>query len=61
MPRKKAQVVEEVNETKNIALALKALCEEKGLPTSVVVDAMGEALKKAYFKYMSVKRHKKIL
>lgn len=51
MPRKKAQVVEEVNETKNIALALKALCEEKGLPTSVVVDAMGEALKKAYFKY----------
>ena len=48
MPRKKAVVVDE---TRNIALALKELCEEKGLPRSVVVEAMGEALKKAYFKY----------
>ena len=48
MPRKKVEVVDE---TRNIALALKQLCEEKGLPRSVVVDAMGEALKKAYFKY----------
>ncbi len=48
MPRKKVEVVDE---TKNIALALKELCEEKGLPTSVVVDAMSEALKKAYFKF----------
>ena len=48
MPRKKVEVVDE---TKNIALALKELCEDKGLPTSVVVDAMSEALKKAYFKY----------
>ena len=48
MPRKKVEVVDE---TKNIALALKALCEDKGLPTNVVVDAMSEALKKAYFKF----------
>ena len=48
MPRKKVEVVDE---TRNIALALKQLCEEKGLPRSVVVEAMGEALKKAYFKY----------
>ena len=48
MPRKKVQVVDE---TRNIALALKELCEDKGLPTSVVVEAMSEALKKAYFKY----------
>lgn len=48
MPRKKVEVVDE---TKNIALALKELCEAKGLPESVVVDAMSEALKKAYFKY----------
>ena len=48
MPRKKVVVVDE---TRNIALALKELCEEKGLPKSVVIDAMGEALKKAYFKY----------
>ena len=48
MPRKKAVVVDE---TRSIALALKELCEEKGLPRSVVVEAMGEALKKAYFKY----------
>ena len=48
MPRKKVEVVDE---TKNIALALKELCEDKGLPTSVVIDAMSEALKKAYFKF----------
>ena len=48
MPRKKVEVVDE---TRNIALALKELCEDKGLPTSVVIDAMSEALKKAYFKY----------
>ena len=48
MPRKKVVVVDE---TRNIALALKELCEEKGLPRSVVIEAMGEALKKAYFKY----------
>ena len=48
MPRKKVEVVDE---TKNIALALKNLCEDKGLPTSVVIDAMSEALKKAYFKF----------
>ena len=48
MPRKKVEVVDE---TKNIALALKALCEDKGLPTNVVIDAMSEALKKAYFKF----------
>ena len=48
MPRKKVEVIDEA---KNIALALKELCEEKGLPTSVVIDAMSEALKKAYFKY----------
>ena len=48
MPRKKVEVVDE---TRNIALALKQLCEEKGLPRSVVVEAMGEALKKAYFKF----------
>lgn len=47
MPRKKV----EIDEYGKIALALKELCEEKGLPTSVVVEAMGEALKKAYFKY----------
>ena len=50
MARKKVQKVE-VDEYGRIALALKELCEEKGLPTSVVVDAMSEALKKAYFKY----------
>ena len=48
MPRKKVEVVDE---TKNIALALKALCEDKGLPTNVVIEAMSEALKKAYFKF----------
>ena len=48
MPRKKVEVVDE---TRNIALALKELCEDKGLPTSVVIDAMSEALKKAYFKF----------
>ena len=48
MPRKKVVVVDE---TRNIALALKELCEEKGLPKSVVIEAMSEALKKAYFKY----------
>ena len=48
MPRKKVEVVDE---TKNIALALKNLCEDKGLPTTVVIDAMSEALKKAYFKF----------
>lgn len=50
MPRKKVQKVE-VDEYGRIALALKELCEEKGLPTSVVIDAMSEALKKAYFKF----------
>ena len=50
MPRKKVQKVE-VDEYGKIALALKELCEEKGLPTSVVIDAMSEALKKAYFKF----------
>ena len=48
MPRKKVEVVDE---TMNIALALKELCKEKGLPESVVIEAMSEALKKAYFKY----------
>ena len=49
MPRKKVEEVK--NETQSITLALKELCTEKGLPESVIVDAMTEALKKAYFKY----------
>lgn len=48
MPRKKVEVVDEA---KNIALALNELCKDKGLPSSVVIDAMSEALKKAYFKF----------
>ena len=48
MARKKVEVVDE---TRNIALALKQLCIEKELPESIVKEAMQEALKKAYFKY----------
>ncbi len=48
MPRKK-EVVQD--ETVSLTLALKELCESKGLPKSVVIDAMTEALKKAYFKF----------
>lgn len=48
MPRKKVEVVDE---TVNFALALKELCDDKGLPESIVIDAIGEALKKAYFKF----------
>ena len=53
MPRKKVVVVDE---TRNIALALKELCEEKGLPKSVVIDAMGEALKKAIEESIKAKK-----
>ena len=48
MPKKKVEVVDE---TVSLALALKELCQEKGLPESVVKDAVAEALKKAYFKF----------
>ena len=48
MARKKVEVVDE---TRNIALALKQLCKEKELPESIVKEAMQEALKKAYFKF----------
>lgn len=48
MPRKK---VEQQDDTISIALALKELCETKGLSEQVVIDAMSEALKKAYFKF----------
>ena len=48
MARKKVEVVDE---TRNIALALKQLCIEKELPESIVKEAMQEALKKAYFKF----------
>lgn len=48
MPRKKAQ---QQDETISMALALKELCETKGLSEQVVIDAMSEALKKAYFKF----------
>lgn len=47
MPRKKEVVKDE---TVSLALALQDLCKTKGLPTSIVVDAITEALKKAYFK-----------
>lgn len=50
MPRKKkVEVVDET--TRNIGLALKELCKEKGLPESIVQEAIKEALKKAYFKF----------
>lgn len=51
MPRTKKVVDEKANEALLIAQALKELAKEKGLSNAVVVEAMGEALKKAYFKY----------
>lgn len=48
MPRKVK--VEEKNEELNIAVALDALCKDKGLPTEVVISALTEAFKKAYFR-----------
>ena len=49
MPRGKKQEV--VDETVSLALALRDLCEEKGLPENVVKDAIADALRKAYFKF----------
>jgi len=46
---KKKEVV--VDETASLAFALRELCEQKGLSKDVVIDAMSEALKKAYFKF----------
>ena len=51
MPRKK-EVVQD--ETISIALALKELCEAKGLSQDVVISAMEEAMKKAYFKAYNI-------
>ena len=48
MPRKVKQTA--VSEEQNIALAFSELCKDKALPVDVVVDAMSEALKKAYFR-----------
>ena len=49
MPRKKVE--EKNDENANLVEAFKGLCEATGLSIEVVVDAMSEALKKAYFKH----------
>jgi len=50
MPRTK-KVEQVVDENKAIALAIRALCEEKNLPVDIVKEAVAESLRKAYFKY----------